>query len=109
MPNAVVHCFCKLGNFCVLNTSSTIDHECIIGSGVHIMGGATIAGRVIIGDFVSVGTNATIFPNIEIKKGAFIGAGSVVRKNVGENEVVVGNPSKLLKINNHKFNLDFFR
>jgi len=39
MQNVVIHCYSKIGNFCVLNTSSTIDHECEIGNGVHIMGG----------------------------------------------------------------------
>ena len=72
----------KIGDFCVLNTSSTIDHECEIGNGVHIMGGVCIAGRVKIGDYVSIGTNATIFPDLEISEGAFIGAGAVVKKEL---------------------------
>ena len=38
------------------------------------MGNAYVGGRVKIGDFVTIGSNATIFPDIEIKKGAFIGA-----------------------------------
>jgi acetyltransferase-like isoleucine patch superfamily enzyme len=92
-----------------LNTSSTIDHECEIGNGVHIMGGVSIAGRVKIGDYVTIGTNATIFPDLEISEGAFIGAGAVVRKNVKKNEIVVGNPSKFLKRNKHFYDLSFFK
>ena len=86
----------------------TVDHECIIGNGVHIMGNAYVGGRVKIGNFVTIGSNATIFPDIEIKKGAFIGAGSVVRKNVGENQVVVGNPAKFLKKIKQSYDLGFF-
>ena len=109
MPNVVIHCYSKIGDFCVLNTSSTIDHECEIGNGVHIMGGVSIAGRVKIGDYVTIGTNATILPDLEISEGAFIGAGAVVRKNVKKNEIVVGNPSKFLKRNKHFYDLSFFK
>ena len=75
MQNVVIHCYSKIGNFCVLNTSSTIDHECEIGNGVHIMGGVSIAVRVKIGDYVTIGTNATILPDVEISEDAFIDAG----------------------------------
>ena len=109
MPNVVVHCFSNIGNFCILNTSSTIDHECNIGNGVHIMGGTYLGGRVKIGDYVTIGSNATIFPDVEIKKGAFIGAGAIVRKNVSENQIVVGNPAKFIKKNKHYFDLRFFK
>ena len=76
---------------------------------MHIMSGACIAGRVKIGDYVTIGTNATIFPDLEISEGAFIGAGSVVRKNVKKNQMVVGNPAKFLKKNKHSYDLSFFK
>ena len=109
MPNAVVHCNSEVGDFTILNTSSTVDHECEIGKGVHVMGGASIAGRVVIGNHVTIGTNATILPDIKISDGAFIGAGAVVTKNVKKNEIVIGNPAKSFKQNNHVVNLSFFK
>ena len=45
MPNAVVHCNSKIGDFTVLNTSSKIDHECDIRNGVPVRGDTSIAGR----------------------------------------------------------------
>ena len=54
------------------------------------MGGASIAGRVKIGNYVSIGTNSTILPDIKVGSGAYIGAGSVVTKNVKDNEIVIG-------------------
>lgn len=109
MPKVVVHCFSKIGDYCILNTSSTIEHECEIGNGVHVMSGANISGRVKIGNYVTIGTNATIFPDIKIADGAYIGAGAVVRKNIRKNEVVVGNPSKFIKKNKHFYDLSFFK
>ena len=78
MPNAVINCHSKIGNFSIVNSSATIDHECNLGKGVHIMGGAALAGRIKVNDYVTVGTNATIIPDTKLDKGSYVGAGSVV-------------------------------
>ncbi len=52
---------------------------------------------IIIEDDVWIGTHAIILPNIKIGKGAVIGAGAVVTKNVADYSVVGGVPAKLIK------------
>lgn len=99
MPNATIHKFCTTGSYCIINTSATVDHECIIGHGVHIMGSAAVAGKVVIDDYATIGTNATILPNIHVGTGAFIGAGSVVTKDVPPYSVVIGSPAKIVRMN----------
>ena len=103
MPGVVVHKFVNIGENVILNSSSTVDHDCKIGNGVHIMGSAAVAGNVIIEDFATIGTNATILPNIHIGAGAYIGAGAVVTKNVEQNAVYVGNPAQRTGINKSLF------
>jgi UDP-perosamine 4-acetyltransferase len=51
MPHAVVDEFAKIGDWCILNTNCTVDHECKVGNAVHIMGGASLAGCVAVGDY----------------------------------------------------------
>ena len=109
MPNAIVHSNTKIGNYCILNTSSVIEHECIIGNGVHVMSRACVTGRVKIGNYVTIGANATILPDLKISDGAYIGAGAVVTKNVKKNEVIAGNPAKFIKYNVHKNDLSIFK
>ena len=109
MPGSVIHCFTKVEDYTIINTSSTVDHECTIGKGCHIMGGVSIAGRVSLGDYVTIGTNATILPDIKVGKGSYIGAGSVVTKDTGENQVIVGSPARFLRDNLHKYDLSFFK
>ena len=106
MPNVVVHKFSKIGDDCYLNVNSVIDHECTIGNGVHLMGSCYLAGRVHVEDYASIGANATILPDIKIGKNAIVGAGSVVTKNVKPNEVVIGNPAKLYRLNNKKYDFN---
>lgn len=50
--------------------------------------------KTIIEDDVVIGANATIICGIRIGKGAFIGAGSVVTKDVPAGKTVKGNPAK---------------
>jgi acetyltransferase-like isoleucine patch superfamily enzyme len=45
-----------------------------------------------------IGANATILPGLIIGENAFIGAGSVVTKDVPDNAVVAGNPARLIKM-----------
>ena len=51
--------------------------------------------KTIVRKGASVGANATILPGVEIGRGAMIGAGAVVTKNVPPNAIVVGNPGRI--------------
>lgn len=88
-----------IGMHSIINTNASVDHECVINNGCHVMPGATLAGCVEVGDFATIGSNATIFPRIKIGTGAVIGAGAVVTRDVLDYAVVIGNPAKLLKTN----------
>jgi len=50
-----------------------------------------------IGEDVWIGANCVLMPGIVIGKGAIIGAGSVVNKNVGAYEIWAGLPAKKIK------------
>ena len=50
-----------------------------------------------IEDEASIGSGSTILCGINIGRGAVIGAGSVVTKNVPDGQIWAGNPAKLLK------------
>lgn len=54
--------------------------------------------KTIICSHVSIGANATILPGLIIGKGAMVGAGAVVTKNVPENSLVMGNPARFIRM-----------
>ena len=95
LMNATDGARCKVGDYAILNHSSSIDHNCIIEEGAHIAPGATLAGNITIGRFSFVGTGAVILPNLTIGKQCVIGAGSVVTKNVPDFSIVYGNPAQI--------------
>lgn len=110
MKNVTINSNTIINNYCIFNTSSTVDHDCFIEEGCHLMPSSTLAGSVKLKKFATVGSNATIIPNITIKKNSYVGAGSTIIKNVSENQIIVGNPQKFLKINlPKKPDLKFFK
>jgi len=44
----------------------------------------------------SIGANATILPGLSIGRGAMVGAGAVVTRDVPANAIVVGNPARIV-------------
>ena len=52
---------------------------------------------VVIEDDVWIGANCVILPGVTIHKGAVIGAGSVVTKDVPEYTIVAGVPARIIK------------
>ncbi len=59
--------------------------------------------ELTIEDYVWIGANALILPSVSyIGKGAIIGAGAVVTKNIEPYAIVAGNPAKKIARRNYK-------
>lgn len=86
-----------VGDACIVNTKASIDHESIIGNGVHLAPGATLCGCVKVGNLVFIGASAIILPNLSIGENSIIGAGSIVTRDVPKNVLVYGNPAKIIR------------
>ncbi len=94
MPHAVVHHFSTIGDWCIVNTNAHVDHDCILRDGVHIMGGAALAGEVVVDPYATIGTNATILPRLTVGEGGFIGAGATLTKPSSPYGVYTGTPAR---------------
>ena len=55
----------------------------------------SFAGEIIIDDFAWIATDAIILPGVRIGKGAVVGAGAVVARNVPDFAVAIGNPAQV--------------
>ena len=88
--------FVTLGQNCIINTCGVVDHDCILGDGVHVMPGATLAGCVEVEDFASIGSGAVVLPRVRIGRSAIVGAGAVVTRDVLPGQTVIGVPARLI-------------
>jgi maltose O-acetyltransferase len=58
--------------------------------------------QVVIEDDVWIAARVIVLPGVTIHKGAIVGAGAVVTKDVPEYAVVGGNPAKVIKYRDGK-------
>lgn len=86
-----------IGDNVIVDSYAYISHNCIIGDNCQICGNTSISGSVEVGKEVYI-SSSIILNKKKIGKGAFIGMGSVVLRNVKANTTVFGYPAKTIDI-----------
>lgn len=120
LKNAKIGENCNINAGVLIENDVLIGDNVTVKSGVQIWDGITLEDNVFIGPnvtftndflprskqypkeflkttikkFASIGANSTIVGGITIGEYAMIGAGSVVTKNIGHQELWYGNPAK---------------
>jgi acetyltransferase EpsM len=94
---AVINPGSRIGNNVVINTSASVDHECVLEDGVHIGPGVHLGGRTTVKRGTWVGIGATISDRVTIGAASIIGAGAVVLKDIPAGVVAYGVPAKIIR------------
>lgn len=74
-----------------------IAHGVKIGRNSMIIANAMIAGSVELGENVWIAPSSSIINGVSIGKNTIIGMGTVILKQVGEKDVMIGNPGRSIK------------
>jgi len=97
MQGAIIQSGCAIGKHCIVNTGTSVDHDCKIADFVHVSPHSTLCGNVTVGEGSWIGAGTTIIPGVKIGKWCIVGAGSVVTKDIPDYSLAVGNRCKIIK------------
>lgn len=110
-----------IGRAAIVELNTKIGKNCTIQTLAYVTGDTTLEDGVFIGPCVSmsndkymgakdynlqgpyiktgakIGNNASLLPGVIIGSQAIVGAGSVVTKNIADNEIVAGIPAKPIR------------
>lgn len=91
----------RIGDFFHANVASRVAHDCVIGNYVTFAPSVQCNGNVLIEDHAYIGTGAILRQGkpgkpLVIGRGAVVGMGAVVTKDVPPGMTVVGNPARSL-------------
>ena len=101
-PGSVITTHVRIGKHCIVNTSVSISHDCMVGDFVNLNPSVTLCGDVKMGNECFIGAGATVIDKINIGNRVTVGAGAVVTKGVQDNITVVGVPAKITKVGRAK-------
>lgn len=95
MPMVVANACAEVGDFCVLNSGSVVEHDCRVGDYCLVAPNVTMCGASKIGDLVWLGAGSTVNQTVKICDGATVGSGGVVTKDITEAGTYIGVPVSL--------------
>lgn len=123
LPEATIGSGCNINCHCFVENKVVVGNNVTLKCGVYLWDGIRIEDNVFVGPNVtftndkypqskkypdkfqeilikegaSIGAGATILGGVTIGRFAMIGAGSVVTRNVPDNELWVGNPARFVR------------
>lgn len=93
-PYSIASANNRLGVGVALNLHATVDHDATVDDWSQINCHCDLTAAVRVGKEVFLGSRVSIIPNVQIGDRAYVGAGSVVLRDVLPGAKVVGSPAR---------------
>lgn len=96
-PGSAIMANARLGVNVIVNTLSSVDHDCVVGDHSQITPGVNFGGGAKIGCNNFIGIKAALLPGVSVGDNVTIMAGSIVTSDIPDNVMVGGYPARIVR------------
>ena len=97
IAGSVVNAGARVGEGVILNTLSSVGHDCVVSSYAQLAPGVNLGGGATIGFGVFLGLGVKVVPNVSVGERAVVGAGSIVLRDLPPRTFCHGTPARVVR------------
>ena len=97
MGQVAINADSAVGEHCIVNTSSSVDHDCRLADYASIAPGAVLGGNVNVGLAAAVSIGAVVKHGCKIGDYSVLGAGATLLSDLESNVIAYGTPAKFVR------------
>ena len=97
IPGSVVNAGADVGNGVILNTLSSVGHDCVVLPYAQLASGVNLGGGANIGMGAFLGLGVKVCPNTTVGDWTVVGAGSVVLRDLPPRTFCYGTPARVIR------------
>ena len=97
MPGAIINPNSIVGDFCIINTNSSLGHNGNLKPYSTLSPGVCVGGNFTLGQFSVMSLGAKVIENVCIGAHTVIGAGSLVLHDIQEQVLAHGSPAVVIR------------
>lgn len=96
-PGCVIGAGAVVGDNTIVNTLSSIDHDCVLGDHSQLTAGVTFGGGVRVGTGCFFGIGSAVLPGLNIGDDVAVMAGALVTRSLPDLVTAGGNPARIMQ------------
>jgi acetyltransferase EpsM len=97
IAGVVINTGARLGRCVIVNTLSSVGHDCEVRDYAQLGPAVNLGGAAIIGQGAFLGIGAKVAPEVRIGAWSIVGAGSVVLDDVPDRTFCFGTPARVVR------------
>lgn len=97
MAGAIINSDSTIGDFCIVNTGASLDHDNLLEDYVSVAPGVVTGGNVTVGAFSALSLGSAVLHGRSIGPHSVVGAGATVMDDIPGYSVAWGTPAKVIK------------
>jgi sugar O-acyltransferase (sialic acid O-acetyltransferase NeuD family) len=103
LENAVIQPCSRVGNNVFIWSGNHVGHHAVLGDHIYLSGQCIVGGGSVVESFCYLGVNATIGHEVRVGRESFLGAGTLVLKNVEPKSVYIAPETPKFRLDSTAF------